>query len=88
LSPPPFPGFNVFVDRAAYFETGGFRSSPNEDMTFSRKFGTRYPTGCVGRNVGSTLYIEDDGVGIPEDERNVDETVTCSPRRSPGLHLE
>lgn len=45
LSPPPFPGFNVFVDREAYFETGGFRSSPNEDMTLSREFGKRYPTG-------------------------------------------
>lgn len=45
LSPPPFPGFNVFVDREAYFEAGGFRTCPNEDMTFSRKFGKRYPTG-------------------------------------------
>lgn len=45
LSPPAFPGFNVFVHRDAYFETGGFRSGPNEDMTFSRKLGKRYPTG-------------------------------------------
>lgn len=45
LSPPPFPGFNVFVDRQAYFETDGFRSCPNEDMAFSREFGKRYPTG-------------------------------------------
>src|SRR6056297_2301748 len=45
LSPPPFPGFNVFVDRKAYFAVGGFRSGPNEDMTFSRALGKRYPTG-------------------------------------------
>ena len=45
LSPPPFPGFNVFVDREAYFDVGGFTSGPNEDMTFSRALGKRYPTG-------------------------------------------
>jgi len=45
LSPPPFPGFNVFVDRSAYFDTGGFASAPNEDMTFSRRLGKQYPTG-------------------------------------------
>lgn len=45
LSPPPLPGFNVFVDRAAYFDVGGFRSGPNEDMTFSRRLGRAYPTG-------------------------------------------
>lgn len=45
LSPPPFPGFNVFVDREAYFDVGGFASGPNEDMTFSRALGKRHPTG-------------------------------------------
>ncbi len=45
LSPPPFPGFNVFVHRAAYVATGGFASTPNEDMTFSRRLGRQYPTG-------------------------------------------
>ena len=45
LSPPPFPGFNVFVDREAYFDVGGYSTSPNEDMTFSRALGKRYRTG-------------------------------------------
>ena len=45
LSPPPFPGFNVFVDREAYFDVGGFSTSPNEDMTFSRALGKRHSTG-------------------------------------------
>ncbi|MFB6184860.1 MAG: glycosyltransferase [Haloarculaceae archaeon] len=44
LSPPPFPGFHVFVERAAYFDVGGFASGPNEDMTFTRRFGRAYPT--------------------------------------------
>lgn len=45
LSPPPFPGFNVFVDRESYFDVGGFRTGPNEDMTFSRRLGKQYPIG-------------------------------------------
>ena len=45
LSPPPFPGFNVFVECEAYFDVGGFVSGSNEDMTFSRALGKRYPTG-------------------------------------------
>jgi len=44
LSPPPFPGFNVFVSRAAYFDIGGFASGPNEDLTFSCRLGRAYPT--------------------------------------------
>jgi glycosyltransferase involved in cell wall biosynthesis len=56
LSPPPFPGFNVFVDREAYFDVGGFATSPNEDMTFSRALGKRYPTG-----VCPTVLVETSG---------------------------
>jgi len=44
LSPPPFPGFHVFVSRPAYFHVGGFASGPNEDLTFSRRLGRAYPT--------------------------------------------
>lgn len=56
LSPPPFPGFNVFVDREAYFDVGGYATSPNEDMTFSRALGKRYPTG-----VCPTVLVETSG---------------------------
>ena len=44
LSPPVFPGFNVFVSRSAYFDVGGFDSGPNEDVTFSRRLGRAYAT--------------------------------------------
>jgi len=62
LSPPPFPGFNVFVDREAYFDSGVFSSSPNEDMTFSRKLGKRYPTG-----VCPVVLVETSGRRIERD---------------------
>jgi glycosyltransferase involved in cell wall biosynthesis len=45
LSPPVFPGFHIFVRRSAYFDVGGFETGPNEDVTFSRRLGKRYPTG-------------------------------------------
>ena len=44
LSPPPFPGFNVFVDREAYFDAGGLTSGPHEDMTLSRTPGKQCRT--------------------------------------------
>lgn len=62
LSPPAFPGFNVFVHRDAYVETGGFRSGPNEDMTFSRQLGKRYPTG-----VCPDVLVETSGRRIERD---------------------
>ncbi len=62
LSPPPFPGFNVFVDREAYFDIGGFSTSPNEDMAFSRALGKRYPTG-----VCPAVLVETSGRRIERD---------------------
>jgi hypothetical protein len=44
LSPPPFPGFNVFISRPACFDVGGFASGPDEDVTFSRRLDRAYPT--------------------------------------------
>jgi len=44
LSPPPFPGFDVFVSWPAHFDVGGFASGPNEDVTFSRRLDRAYPT--------------------------------------------
>ncbi len=49
LSPPPFPGFNVFVSRPAYFDVGGFESGPNEDLTFSHRLGRAYATATCPR---------------------------------------
>ncbi len=62
LSPPPFPGFNVFVDREAYFDVGGFTTSPNEDMAFSRALGKQYPTG-----VCPAVLVETSGRRIERD---------------------
>ncbi|MFD1641574.1 glycosyltransferase [Halohasta litorea] len=62
LSPPPFPGFNVFVDREAYFDVGGFTTGPNEDMAFSRALGKRYPTG-----VCPAVLVETSGRRIERD---------------------
>ena len=62
LSPPPFPGFNVFVDRKAYLDVGGFTTSPNEDMTFSRALGKQYPTG-----VCPAVLVETSGRRIERD---------------------
>jgi glycosyltransferase involved in cell wall biosynthesis len=62
LSPPPFPGFNIFVDRTAYFNTEGFKTCPNEDMTFSRMFGKQYPTG-----VCPAVLVETSGRRIERD---------------------
>lgn len=62
LSPPPFPGFNVFVHRTAYFDTGGFSTGPNEDMTFSRRLGKQHPTG-----VCPSVLVETSGRRIERD---------------------
>ncbi|MFC4447896.1 glycosyltransferase [Halorussus aquaticus] len=45
LDRPVLPGFNCFVRRDAYFETGGFPDVPNEDTAFSRELGREWPTG-------------------------------------------
>jgi glycosyltransferase involved in cell wall biosynthesis len=62
LSPPPFPGFNVFVSRPAYFDVGGFASGPNEDLTFSRRLGRSYPTATCPR-----VLVETSGRRMTED---------------------
>ena len=64
LSPPPFPGFNVFVHRDAYADAGGFSSTPNEDMTFSRQLGRRHPTGVCPKVLVETSgrRIEREGI--------------------------
>jgi len=64
LSPPPFPGFNVFVSRPAYFDVGGFASGPNEDLTFSRRLGRAYPTATCPRVLVETSgrRMTDDGI--------------------------
>lgn len=56
LSPPVFPGFHIFVRRDAYFDVGGFETGPNEDVTFSRRFGKQYPTGFC-----PTVLVETSG---------------------------
>jgi glycosyltransferase involved in cell wall biosynthesis len=45
LDRPILPGFNFFVHREAFLETGGFPEVPNEDTAFSRALGRRLPTG-------------------------------------------
>lgn len=40
-----YPECNVFVDRQADFDTGGFVTGPNEDINVSRQLGKQYPTG-------------------------------------------
>ncbi len=64
LSPPPFPGFNVFVHRDAYVGVGGFSSGPNEDMTFSRRLGQQYRTSVCPEVVVETSgrRIEQEGL--------------------------
>jgi len=54
LSPPPFPGFNIFVSRPAYFDVGGFASGPNEDVSFSRRLGRAHPTATCPRPLVET----------------------------------
>jgi glycosyltransferase involved in cell wall biosynthesis len=62
LSPPPFPGFNIFVSRPAYFDVGGFASGPNEDVSFSRRLGRAYPTATCPH-----LLVETSGRRITDD---------------------
>ncbi|NKE35859.1 glycosyltransferase [Natronococcus sp. JC468] len=45
LERPVLPGFNFFVHRRAFLETGGFPEVPNEDTAFSRRLGRQFPTG-------------------------------------------
>jgi glycosyltransferase involved in cell wall biosynthesis len=45
LGRPILPGFNVVIERSAYFEADGFPSVPNEDTAFSRRLAREYPTG-------------------------------------------
>lgn len=42
---PIMPGFNFFVHRRAYEESGGFPNVPNEDTAFSRRLAREVPTG-------------------------------------------
>jgi len=44
LDRPILPGFNLFVDRRAYFDAGGFSNVPNEDTAFSRRLARIAPT--------------------------------------------
>jgi hypothetical protein len=45
LDRPVLPGFNLFIEREAYVETGGFPDVPNEDTAFSRDLARTHRTG-------------------------------------------
>lgn len=45
LRRPVLPGFNLVVEREAYFAAGGFPDVPNEDTAFSRDLARDVPTG-------------------------------------------
>ncbi|MFC4988790.1 glycosyltransferase [Saliphagus infecundisoli] len=45
LSRPILPGFNLLVRREVYEASGGFPNVGNEDTAYSRRLGSRYPTG-------------------------------------------
>ncbi|RQH03330.1 glycosyltransferase [Natrarchaeobius oligotrophus] len=62
LERPILPGFNCFVHRRAFEERGGFPDVPNEDTSFSRALGARYPTGYCPR-----VLVESSGRRIAED---------------------
>ena len=44
LERPILPGFNCFVHRRAFEDSGGFPDVANEDTAFSRRLARRYPT--------------------------------------------
>ncbi|MFD1563180.1 glycosyltransferase [Haloarchaeobius amylolyticus] len=56
LERPILPGFNCFVHRRAFEESGGFPEVPNEDTAFSRRFASRYPTAYC-----PTILVETSG---------------------------
>lgn len=64
LSPPVFPGFNVVVDREAYFDVDGFPNAPNEDVTFSRRLGRQYRTATCPEVLLETSGRRIDSLGL------------------------
>lgn len=61
VNPPVLPGFNVLVEREAYYASGGFPNVPNEDRAFSRKIARIGKTGCYKR-----VLVETSGRRIAE----------------------
>ena len=58
---PILPGFNCFVHRRAFAESGGFPDVSNEDTAFSRRLARRYPTAYC-----PTVLVESSGRRIAE----------------------
>lgn len=54
LTRPVLPGFNFFVRRSVFEETGGFPSTANEDTAYSRRLAREYDTGYVPETLVET----------------------------------